>query len=208
MELQTFVTGPAQTNVYLIWDAVTLEAALIDPGIGSEEVEGAVSRLGLRPKYIFNTHAHFDHTWLNAYYCRLWPEAKLVYHRLDEPLLDASAEASTMFGFPAPEDSPHAGEYCDEGGAYWLGGEELRILHLPGHSPGSVGIVTTLGVFSGDVLFRDGIGRTDLPGGDEATLLRTIREKVLAFPEATVVYPGHGPATTVGEEKTGNPYLG
>jgi hydroxyacylglutathione hydrolase len=207
MELMAFCAGPVQTNVYLIWDAATLEAALIDPGMGSEDVAAEAARLRLRVKFIFNTHAHFDHTWLNAHYRRLWPDAKLIYHRLDEPLLDATAEVAAMYGFPIPEDSPHADEYCDEGSVYKLGGEELRILHLPGHSPGSIGVLTTLGIFSGDVLFQDGVGRTDLPCADEATLMRSIREKLFTLPKETVVFTGHGPSTTIGEEMSSNPFF-
>ena len=207
MELKTFVCGPAQANVYLIWNKETLEAALIDPGMGSEDVAADAAQLGLKPKYIFNTHAHFDHTWLNAHYRRLWPFAKLVYHHLDEPLLDASAEAAAMFGFPPPEASPHANEYCKDGGIYRLGREDLHVLHLPGHSPGSVGYLTSRGIFSGDVLFFRGIGRVDLPGGDEATLVRTIRERLYTLPPETTIFAGHGPLTTVRDEKQGNPYV-
>lgn len=207
MQLHTFVCGPVQTNVYLIWNEDTREAALIDPGMNSEEAAGAAAKLAVIPKFIFNTHAHFDHTWLNAYYKKLWPGAQLIYHKLEEPMLDASGVAAQMFGFPAPEASPHADAYCKESDVFALGGEELRVLHLPGHTPGHIGLVTALGVFAGDVLFQGSIGRCDLPGGDEAQLLRTIREKLLTLPAATVVFSGHGPTTTIGAEKATNPFL-
>lgn len=207
MKLETFLCGPVQTNVYLIWNEDTREVALIDPGMNSEEAGDAAAKLGLVPKYVFNTHAHFDHTWLNAHYKRLWPDAQLVYHKLEEPMLDASGVAAQMFGFPAPEASPHADVYCKEGDVFTLGGEKLRVLHLPGHTPGHIGLLTALGVFSGDVLFQGSIGRCDLPGGDEALLLKTIREKLLVLPEDTIVYPGHGPTTTIGIEKATNPFM-
>lgn len=207
MQLQTFVCGPVQTNVYLIWNNETREAALLDPGMNSEEAGEAVAKLGLVPKFIFNTHAHFDHTWLNAHYRRLWPQARLIYNKLEELVLVELAQAWINFGFPAPEASPHADVYCDDGEVFTLGEEELHILHLPGHTPGHIGLVTALGVFAGDVLFQGSIGRCDLPGGDEAQLLRTIREKLLALPDNTVIFPGHGPSTTIGVEKSTNPFL-
>jgi hydroxyacylglutathione hydrolase len=207
LKLETFVCGPVQTNVYLIWNEETCEAALIDPGMGSEDAGAAAAKIRLVPKYIFNTHAHFDHTWLNAYYKKLWPDAQLVYNKLEEPMLDASGVAAQMFGFPAPEASPHADVYCEEGDVFKLGGEELSVLHLPGHTPGHIGLVTALGIFSGDVLFQGSIGRCDLPGGDEAQLLQTIREKLLVLPDTTVIFTGHGPSTTIGMEKAINPFL-
>lgn len=207
MQLQTFVCGPVQTNVYLIWNNETREAALLDPGMNSEEAGEAVAKLGLVPKYIFNTHAHFDHTWLNAHYKRLWPQAQLIYNKLEELVLVELAQAWISFGFPAPEASPHSDVYCEEGGVFTLGDEELRILHLPGHTPGHIGLLTKLGVFSGDVLFQGSIGRCDLPGGDEAQLLQTIREKLLTLPGTTVIFPGHGPSTTIIMEKSTNPFL-
>ncbi len=207
MKIETFVCGPVQTNVYLIWNEDTREAALIDPGMNSEEAGEAAAKFGLIPKYVFNTHAHFDHTWLNAYYKRLWPAARLVYNKLEEPMLDASPQAAAIFGFPAPEASPHADVYCDEGDVFMLGGEEMRVHHVPGHTPGHIGLLAKLGVFSGDVLFQGSIGRCDLPGGNEALLLQTIREKLLVLPEDTIVYPGHGPVTTIGMEKATNPFL-
>lgn len=207
MKLEISVCGPVQTNVCLVWNEDTRVAALIDPGMNSEDAASAVTKLALVPKFIFNTHAHFDHTWLNAYYKRLWPDAQLVYHKLEEPMLDASGIAAQMFGFPAPEASPHADVYCTEGDVFTLGGEELLVLHLPGHTAGHIGLVTALGVFSGDVLFQGSIGRCDLPGGDESQLLQAIREKLLVLPDDTVVFPGHGPATTIGAEKSTNPFL-
>ncbi len=207
MKLETFVCGPVQTNVYLLWNAETREAALIDPGMGAEEAGDAVDKFALVPKYIFNTHAHFDHTWLNAYYKRLWPDAQLVYHKLEELVLDELAQAWENYGFPAPEASPLADVYCTEGGVFTLGSEELRVMHLPGHTQGHIGLLTKLGVFSGDVLFQASIGRCDLPGGDEAQLMQTIREKLLVLADNTVVFTGHGPTTTIEMERTTNPFL-
>ncbi len=204
LEVKTFVTGPLATNVYLIWDDETREAALIDPGMNAEGVADDAAEL--TPKFIFNTHCHFDHSWLNALYRRMW-DAPLVYHKLDEPVLKRSPDAAAEWGFPQMEPSPRADRYCEEGDVFKLGDEELSVLHLPGHSPGHVGFVTSAGVFSGDVLFAGSVGRWDFPGGDQAALLASIRDKLLALPPATVVFPGHGPATTVGAEAAGNPYL-
>lgn len=204
LKVKTFVAGPLATNVYLIWDDETREAALIDPGMDAESVADNASES--KPRFIFNTHCHFDHSWLNALYRRLW-EAPLVYHRLDQPVLDRSPDAASEWGFPRMEPSPRADRYCEEGDVFKLGAEEISVLHLPGHSPGHVGFVTSAGVFSGDVLFAGSVGRWDFPGGDQQALVTSIQEKLLTLPAETAVYPGHGPATTIGEEMRNNPYL-
>lgn len=206
LNLKTFVTGPLATNVYLLWEPQSREAALIDPGMDAQEVGQVAESLGLRPEFIFNTHCHFDHAWLNAYYTKLW-EARLVYHKLDEPVLEGSPAAALDYGFPPMERSPQAEVYCEEGEVFRLGDEELKVLHVPGHSPGHIALVTSLGVFAGDVLFAGSIGRWDFRGGNKDDLLSSIANKLMTLPDETFVYPGHGPTTTIGEEKRSNPFL-
>ena len=206
LEVKSFVTGALATNVYLIWDASTLETMLVDPGMDSEEAASAAKDLDLSPKYILNTHCHFDHTWLNGFFRRLWG-VELIYHPLDEPVLDRSPKAAQEWGFPPMEPSPHADHYCEEGDVFTLGAEELSVLHLPGHRPGHIGLVASIGELTGDVLFAGSVGRWDFPGGDRLALLASIRGKLLNLSAKTVVYPGHGPTTTIGEEANSNPYL-
>lgn len=206
LNLKMYVCGPLATNVYLIWEPQSSEAALIDPGMDAQGVGAEAGRLGLEPKFIFNTHCHFDHAWLNAHYQRLW-KAKLVYHKLDEPVLEGSPKAARDYGFPPMERSPQADAYCEEGEVFRLGAEELRVLHVPGHSPGHIALVTSLGVFAGDVLFAGSIGRWDFRGGNKDDLLSSIANKLTTLPDETIVYPGHGLTTTIGEEKRSNPFL-
>jgi hydroxyacylglutathione hydrolase len=206
LNLKTFVCGPLATNVYLLWEPQSSEAALIDPGLDAQEVGQVAESLELRPEFIFNTHCHFDHAWLNAYYVKLW-KAKLVYHKLDEPVLEGSPAAAQEYGFPQMEPSPPADMYCAEGDVFKLGKEELSVLHVPGHSPGHIALVTSLGVLAGDVLFASSIGRWDFRGGNKDDLLSSITNKLMTLPDETIVYPGHGPTTTIGEEKRSNPFL-
>jgi len=206
LDLKTFVCGPLATNVYLLWETGSGEAALIDPGMDANGAGAVAAELGLKPKVIFNTHCHFDHCWLNAYYKKLWG-ALLVYGKLDEPVLKGSPAAALDYGFPPMEPSPVADAYAEEGDVFRLGEEELTILHLPGHSPGHIGIVTPLGLFAGDVLFAGSIGRWDFRGGNKDDLIASIVNKLLVLPDSTTVHPGHGPATTIGEERWSNPFL-
>jgi len=201
------VCGPLENNVYLVWDEDTREVALIDPGIGSEGFTDFVRREGLKPKYILNTHAHFDHTWSNAFFKREWG-VSLVCPRGDESILKHSSDAALSFGFNAPQASPAADIWCQGGDEFFLGSERIEVLDTPGHTPGHVSFLTAAGVFCGDVLFNGGVGRWDLPGGDGKLLLASIRETLFALPDPTPVFPGHGSPTSIGEEKRSNPYVG
>jgi len=206
LQLEVLVTGPLETNVYLVWDHETREAALIDPGMDAEAAADAALRLRVIPKYIVNTHCHFDHSWLNAHFRRLW-NVPLLYHELDQPVLERCPEAAQSYGFPGPEPSPPADFYLAEGDVLGLGSEKLTVLHLPGHTPGHIALVTARGVFSGDVLFAGSVGRWDFPGGSREALINSIQSKLMVLPAETVIYPGHGPATTIVAEAKENPFL-
>jgi glyoxylase-like metal-dependent hydrolase (beta-lactamase superfamily II) len=199
------MVGPLQSNSYLLADEVTREAALFDPGMESESVADILARERLIVTAIINTHGHFDHVFGNAYF-KAKTGAPLLMHRADLDLVKRLEEQSLYFGFRATP-SPPPDRFLEEGDEVRVGGIRLRVLHTPGHSAGGICLVTDGTAFVGDTLFAGSIGRTDLPGGSAETLLTSIREKLLTLPDDTVIYPGHGPATTIGHERRHNPFL-
>lgn len=201
MQLEMFTLGPFQSNCYVLKDGG--EAMVIDPGEPSAAVERALA--GHRVAMIFNTHCHIDHAGGNAAMKRA-TGAPLVIHAADLPWLQALQQQGMMFGVPV-ESSPEPDRFIEEGDTITVGGTTMKVLHAPGHAPGHVILVGDGFVIGGDVLFQGSIGRTDLPGGDYETLIHSIRTKLLPLPDNTVVYSGHGPATTIGEERRSNPFL-
>jgi glyoxylase-like metal-dependent hydrolase (beta-lactamase superfamily II) len=204
--ISTLPVGLIQTNCYIVGCEETKEGVVIDPGGHPERILAEVKRHGLRVKYVLNTHAHFDHTDANGAIVEA-TGAPLVLHAEDRPLLEVSGGAA-LFGMRADPSPPPDLELVD--------GDELRVgtlcfqvLHTPGHTPGHVCFhePDEKVVFDGDVLFYRGIGRTDLPGGNQQQLFDSIQRVLFALPDETTVYSGHGPPTTIGEEKRLNPWL-
>jgi hydroxyacylglutathione hydrolase len=197
--------GLLQTNCYIVGCEDTKEAAIIDPGGDAKLILAEVKRLGLKIKYVINTHGHFDHTLANKEVVKA-TKASLAIHSADAPMLTMGGGAF-FFGIIG-KASPPADMILEEGQALTLGNIELKVLHTPGHSPGSICLYSEEeGVlFDGDVLFNMGIGRSDLPGGNYSVLMESI-QKLLTLPDETTVYPGHGPATTIGRERRSNPFL-
>jgi len=194
-----------QTNCYVVGCGETKEGVVIDPGGNPERILAAVERDGLAIRYVLNTHCHFDHMAANADIVAA-TGAPLALHPAEIPILQARGGA-IMFGVSVKE-SPLPDVELEDRQTLEVGTLRFQVLHTPGHSPGSVTFYLEEGVaFDGDVLFALGIGRTDLTGGDWDTLMRSIREVLFALPDETVLYPGHGPKTTVGYEKTHNPWL-
>jgi glyoxylase-like metal-dependent hydrolase (beta-lactamase superfamily II) len=179
------------------------EALVVDPGEVTPELLRAIE--GRTVRAIVNTHAHCDHCGGNAELIRL-TGAPLLLHRDDLPLLRIVDQQGLMFGVPFPP-SPDPDRFLEEGDTLEIGGETLRVIHAPGHSPGHIVLQGNGFVIGGDVLFAGSIGRTDLPGGDSRRLMDSIRTKLLSMPDDTVVYCGHGAATTIGEERRTNPFL-
>jgi len=179
------------------------EALVIDPGEATPELKAAVS--GFKVPMIFNTHCHCDHSGGNAEMMKL-TGAPLVCHQDDLPMLRSIEQQGMLFGVRIPA-SPDPDRFIREGDTVSVGGVELKIFHTPGHAPGHVVLVGDGFVIAGDTLFAGSIGRTDLPGGNHYQLIESIRTKLLVLPDDTVVYPGHGPATTIGEERRNNPFL-
>lgn len=205
MDLRSLVVGPLMVNTYILIDPKTRHAAIIDPGAEAVRILSEVERLNVNPVILLNTHTHGDHIGGNET-IKAMTTALLAVHRAEaEWLADPSANLSDMLG--SPIISPPADILLEDNESLHVGELELKVLHTPGHSPGSVCFVVNNSVFCGDLVFREGVGRTDLPGGDMGQLVHSIRHRILTLPEDTVLYPGHGPSTTVGYEKQTDLFL-
>jgi hydroxyacylglutathione hydrolase len=204
--LVTLPVGLIETNCYVIGCEETKQGAIIDPGGHPQRILAEVQRRGLAIQYVLDTHGHFDHTDANGAVVKA-TGAPLAIHPLDKPILQASGGAS-WFGMVAAPSPPPDLELQD-GDLLNVGKLCLQVLHTPGHTPGHVCFFESAqGVlFDGDVLFYRGIGRTDLPGGNWQQLFDSIRRVLFSLPNTTLVYPGHGPATTIGDERRLNPWL-
>jgi glyoxylase-like metal-dependent hydrolase (beta-lactamase superfamily II) len=209
MLLETFPAGPLGCNCSLVVDETAKRAIVVDPGGDFDEIERRLDALGVTVDAIVHTHTHIDHVGATAAVQRK-TSARACIHEQDRFLYELLPVQAAMLGIPLPETVEMEGSLAD-GSSLHAGALELGILHTPGHTPGSVTFVVSSSgathVFTGDTLFRRGIGRTDLWGGDSGLIMRSLREKILALPDDAIVVPGHGPATTIGEERTGNPFL-
>jgi hydroxyacylglutathione hydrolase len=205
MEIVQYQLGPMDNNTYLIIDEATRDAALIDPSFDSETLWAEIEARNVHMRYILNTHAHFDHIIGNAFYVEK-TGAPLALHRDDLDRLRALPEHARRYRFEAAP-SPDPTLYLEDGQTLILGETSIRVVHTPGHSPGSVTFLFDDVAIVGDVLFAGSIGRTDLPGGSLQTLLHSIRTQLLSLPDATKVLPGHNAPTTIGEERASNPHL-
>lgn len=210
LNIHTILSMPFGENTYVVWRPGRSDVLVIDPGLQPELILDFLHEQGLTPAALLNTHGHADHIGGNAALKEAFPEAPLVIGADEAFLLnDAEANMSAPFGFPIT--SPPADRTLREGDVVEAGGIALEVLEVPGHSPGHVVFLYRASpnlLFGGDVLFRGSIGRYDLPNGNGPLLIAGIREKLLVLPPDTVVYPGHGPTTTIGHEKRTNPYVG
>jgi glyoxylase-like metal-dependent hydrolase (beta-lactamase superfamily II) len=209
LHVRTVVSQPFDENTYVVWLPGRRDALVIDPGLEPDLILDCLREEGLTPALILNTHGHADHIAGNAALKRAFPGLPLLIGRNDVPLLtDANLNLSAPFGLALT--SPPAERTVAEGDVVEAAGISLEVLDVPGHSPGHVVFVhrgDPCRVFGGDVLFRGSIGRYDFPGSDGRLLLDGIRRKLYVLPPDTVVYPGHGPVTTVGHEKETNPFV-
>lgn len=207
MFIKRLVVGVLETNCYLISCKKTKIAAVIDPG-GEDEVDLILNLLqknNFDLKYIINTHGHIDHIAGNKT-LKAKTEALLLIHRLDaDMLVNANKNFSSFMGKEIC--SPHADKLLEEGDEISLGTLNLIVIHTPGHTLGGISLVSNNIVFTGDTLFAGGIGRTDLPGGSYQDLIKSIKEKLLILGDDKIIYPGHGPDSTIGEERKTNPYI-
>jgi len=199
------VVGRLQTNCYILQSGK--EALIIDPGDEPDRIRKFMADLGAKPSLIVATHTHFDHV-LGVESLKAETGAPFSIHKDDLPMLEAmQARVQQFMGFYVPPP-PKVDSFLKHGDQLTLGNETIRILHTPGHSPGSISLAGKGYVFTGDALFNQSIGRTDLPGGDYQTLIRSIREQLFVLDDNTLVYPGHGPETSIGDEKLVNPFVG
>jgi glyoxylase-like metal-dependent hydrolase (beta-lactamase superfamily II) len=205
MQLSRLVVGPLQVNCYIVHDEKTKEAIVIDPGDDGREILDLIREKGLKVRYIVNTHAHFDHVGANKL-LKDATGAELLIHEADSGLLSTTANHARMFGMTAPS-SPKADRYVKHGDVLTVGALTLTVLHTPGHSAGGISLAGDGMVFTGDALFAGSIGRTDLPGGDLMTLITSIKTYLMSLPDDTVVLSGHGPQSTIGDERRENPFL-
>ncbi len=199
-------------NTYVVVDEKTRKCAVIDPGMIDREEEEAlvdfVRRNGLAVTHVINTHLHIDHAIGDKFAAEAFG-APVIAHRDDEFLGTRLQQQAAQFGIAERVDNVSISSYLTDGEKIKIGEGELEVLHVPGHSPGGVALYDREGgyVIAGDSLFAGSVGRTDLPGGDMEQLLTAVRDKLLTLPPETVVYPGHGPATTIAREKASNPFL-
>jgi len=207
MFLKRFVVGELNTNCYLIACEESKKAVVIDPG-GEEAVDSILNILqknNFDLKYIINTHGHIDHIIGNNL-LKLKTEALLLIHRLDANMLvDGNKNISFFMGKEIC--SPHADKLLEAGDEICLGTLKLKVIHTPGHTLGGISLVLNNIVFTGDTLFAGGIGRSDLPGGSYQDLIKSIKGKLLVLGDDKIIYPGHGPDSTIGEERRTNLYL-
>jgi glyoxylase-like metal-dependent hydrolase (beta-lactamase superfamily II) len=207
IQIQTIPVGPLQTNCYLFACSDTGQAVMIDPGWSGEALFDLVTEKELDLVAILLTHAHFDHI-AGAGALRELSQVPILAHPDSEPYMKNAHRHAGLWGIPM-EPAPEPDGELSEKQIIEVGQLRLHVLHTPGHAPGHVCFhePESRSLFDGDVLFKEGIGRTDFPGGDYATLMRSIREKLLVLPDDTAVYSGHGPATTIGSERRWNPFL-
>lgn len=212
MKIARFELALFGVNAYVVWDPETLDCAIIDPGITSgreqKAIEDFIARNNLNVTHLVNTHLHVDHAIGDSLLAERYG-VPVEAHKADEPLGKNLGQQAMMFGIPEKVKDVTVSVFLEDGDRIKVGDGELEVIHVPGHSPGSILLYERKDGFliAGDVLFKGSIGRTDLPGGDHFALLNGIRRKLFTLPDDTVVYPGHGPATTIGEEKASNPFF-
>lgn len=212
MNIKRFEFNYFGENTYIIWDADSKEAAIVDPGMINpdevDEVEDFLSAGGLKLRYILLTHIHLDHTFgidaLKEKY-----DVEVLANKGDVALGQSRNQQARMFHLPIELGPVDIDRFLNDGATLPLGKEMITVIHTPGHSMGGICFyVPESGfVLTGDTLFRGSIGRTDLPGGNHRQLILSIRSKLLTLPSDTKVYPGHGPSTTIAEEAGSNPFL-
>lgn len=208
-QIHTIETAPFAENTYVVWPDQGSQAVVIDPGLEPDRIIAFLKKQNKTVSAILNTHGHVDHIGGNAALKEQFPDAPIVIGTVDAVMLeDPMQNLSGLFGFHIT--SPPADRLVNEGDTVTYADMTFEIVDVPGHSPGHVAFILRsekVIVFGGDVLMQGSIGRTDFPGGSMKDLTKSIREKFYTLPDDSVVYPGHGPETTVGVEKRSNPFI-
>jgi hydroxyacylglutathione hydrolase len=202
--IQSLTVGPIQANCFILGDEQTKEGVVIDPGDEARRILTVLQKQGLTLKYIINTHGHFDHVGANKA-LKDATGAPVLIHPGDAPMLSNLSASAGMWGMRA-QDSP-ADQFLEDGDRVAFGQITLEVIHTPGHSPGGISLYTPKVVFVGDTLFAGSIGRTDFPGGDYDLLISGVQKRLFVLEDDVQVFPGHGPATTIGYEKEHNPFF-
>jgi hydroxyacylglutathione hydrolase len=204
MKVQTFTVGGFQENCYLVIDERSNKSVIVDPGGDGDRLVDAIEASGTTPEAIWITHGHVDHVGAIAAVKRRW-NVPVYLHPLDRRLYEVAPRQAEVYGIPFEEAPPPDREFAD-GQTLKVGEVEMTVMHTPGHAPGHVVIYGDGIALVGDCLFAGSIGRTDLPFSDPPTLAASL-QKIAALPPDTVIYPGHGPDSTIGEERKSNPFL-
>jgi len=205
MNYEILIVGPLETNCYLVFCQDSLECAVVDPGAEADRIFQLITRKSLKPALILNTHGHVDHIGANKDIKEKF-NIPLYIHSADSPMLE-NVQQSEAAIFLGAMDSPPPDHLLNDGDKIKIGKSFLRVIYTPGHSPGSVSFLGDGFLLSGDTLFFGGVGRTDLPGGSWKEMESSIKNKILTMPDEMKVLPGHGPFTTVGQEKRANPFI-
>ena len=205
MNYEKLVVGALDTNCYLVFCQETRECAIVDPAADAENIFNLIIEKDFKPVVILNTHGHVDHVGANKDMKEKF-NIPLHIHAFDSSMMEKAHLSGWSFMLRV-KPSPPADILFEEGDSIRIGSSFLRVLHTPGHSPGSVSFIGDNFLLSGDTLFCQGVGRTDLPGGNWEDLMNSIKQKIFILPEETVVLPGHGPMTSVGQEKRINPFI-
>ena len=206
MIIKTLAVGPIQANCFILGCEDTLEAVVIDPGEEGDRILQAVADSNLIVKYIINTHGHMDHVSANKRIHDV-TGAPIFIHALDAPMLDQVADSAAAWGLKA-DNSPAPDRELQDGDQITFGKITLTVLHTPGHTLGGISLYAKDDVFVGDTLFAGSIGRTDFPGGSFETIKESIQQKLFKLGDDVRVHTGHGPTTTIGQEKRHNPFVG
>jgi len=202
--LKTFTVGPMEANCYILYHPDKREGLIIDPGAEGPRLIRFIKEKKISILYIINTHGHPDHTGANRE-VKEHTRAPILIHQYDAPML-TRGESVISLVFPSEYSSPPADTLLKDGDLIECAGIEFKVLYTPGHTPGGISLLTEDSIFTGDTLFSGSIGRSDLPGGSQEVLLNSI-DKILSLDENLIIYPGHGPSTTVSEELRSNPFV-
>ncbi|MDN3512921.1 MAG: MBL fold metallo-hydrolase [Candidatus Brocadia sp.] len=217
MLVQKIPVGPLEVCCYIVIDTDAADAMIIDPGADGRNIIEFLKNRRLLPKIIVITHGHGDHIGANTELKKAYPDIQICVHEADQDMLPYPAKnLSILAAFYGGRTvrSPAADRLLRDGDTVTVGGSVFEVIHTPGHTPGGICLYSKNQengrlpvLFSGDTLFKEGVGRTDFPGSSQESLIRAIKERLFVLDDKTIVYPGHGPSTTIAEEKKNNPFV-